>query len=694
MASDKQNNVKGKIKEPICNNLESYEKSNLGNEAGTLLFVQNEKIDEYGSAISTDTSLVHLQDKHNSFLSLRGGKVIRKSSSNMVDYSTTDYHLHVGQDAQYVYQGDVNIYVKGSYNIQKGNQDSQVIADSEKLQKITTAIDNKCIEEIEKNAKNDEKIVCSICANSVDVDRASRMVNTVFKYITKLFNLKPNSPFSYLLEKIQAVLRTVLGFFIDSIPIAGLTGGSCGCTGCKDGLVSSPLYAIQQGNKAAAAEYEKNKKEIEKLQTQLPADHQVETHSSDYMLKVGLVKNESKVIALMEKNPIITELVKGKPDFCLIPSSKDSCRRASYSDPTILAGSYHLDVGQVHRISAGSGGSFIETTGMARFVGATTFINATEGEMVISSKNKTTISGANIVLESRQADGDAICLESDRVWVGGKLSVKGDLAVKGSVVMDGGIQCNHLITPIENTQTTVSSSAHNVHSAANWNNLVKPDATKMDIFDKVWKAISTNPVFVITKYILSPDAIKTIVEQQYSTEQISQTVDNTFLPTGFAMIYDYTTYAPIEVYSGTTLIGLVRSAMIPIYTYTHNHGSPGDPHGHSYIMPRMLGYDTASAATATRDEPSVIPTPARATGMGNTFGNSPTLGDLGPCGGGGSPFGNASRIRAAKLKRNQTYGINSYDAFGDKDYVDAPNVKYGEDGNIIPEPTFNLFKCD
>jgi hypothetical protein len=160
------------------------------------------------------------------------------------------------------------------------------------------------------------------------------------------------------------------------------------------------------------------------------------------------------------------------------------------------------------------------------------------------------------------------------------------------------------------------------------------------------------------------------------------------------MIYDYTTHAPIEVYSGTTLIGTVRPAMIPVYTYTHNHGSPGDPHAHSYIMPRMLGYDTASAATASRDEPSVIPTPARATGMGNQTGNYPSLGDLGPCGGGGSPFGNASRIRAAKLKRNQTYGINSYDAFGDKDYVDSPNVRYTEDGEIIPEPTFNLFECD
>jgi hypothetical protein len=612
----------------------------------------------------------------------------------MVDYSVSDYHQHVGGHAQYVYQGDVDIYVKGKYDIKRGSHDSSTVSAAEKLQKITTQIDNKCVEEIEKNAKNNEKIVCSVCANSVDVDRAARMVNTVFKYINKLFNLKPNSPFSNLLEKIQAVLRTVLGFFLDNISISALTGGSCGCSGCKDGVVSSPLYAIQQGNKAAAEEYEKNKKEIEKLQTQLPADGFTDFFSSDRIIKIGLVKNESKVISYGEKNPIITGLVKGKPDYCLIPSSAGSCKRAIYTNPTLLAGSDSLDVGQSYNLTVGSGGSSITTSGKASLVGATTLINATEGELVMASKNKTIISGANIVLESRQSDGDAICLESDRVWVGGKLSVKADLAVKGSVFMDGGIQCNHLITPIENTQTTVSSSAHNVHSGSNWNNPVKPDATKMDVFDKIWKKISTWPIFTITKYLLTPDAIKTIAEQEYSTAQINQVVDNTSLPTGYAMIYDYTTHAPIEVYSGTTLIGTVRPAMIPVYTYTHNHGSPGDPHAHSYIMPRMLGYDTASAATASRDEPSVIPTPARATGMGNQTGNYPSLGDLGPCGGGGSPFGNASRIRAAKLKRNQTYGINSYDAFGDKDYVDSPNVRYTEDGEIIPEPTFNLFECD
>lgn len=38
----------------------------------------------------------------------------------MVDYSVGDYHQFVGRDAQYVYKGNLNVYVEGSYNIQRG----------------------------------------------------------------------------------------------------------------------------------------------------------------------------------------------------------------------------------------------------------------------------------------------------------------------------------------------------------------------------------------------------------------------------------------------------------------------------------------------------------------------------------------------------------------------------------------------
>lgn len=689
-----ENVVMGKIKEPVLDDLQSYEESKIGNEAGKLIFKTDIRKDGNGSAIPNDMSFVHLQDKCSSFLSLRAGKVIRKSSSNMVDYSVGDYHQFVGRDAQYVYKGDLNVYVEGSYNIQRGTHTAQAIKDSQDLQNITTEIDNKCIEAIEKNSKNSEKMKCPICANKVDVDRANFMVDTFFKYAAKFFNILPNMPFGNVMGKIQAVLRTVLAFFLDSLSISSLTAnGSCGTSGCEKGMISSPLKAIQEGNKVAAEEYQKNKKQIAELQKKIPNESAVDVISSDVKLKVGLSTNTSKVISYLQPEPVITELVKATPDYCLIPSSRGSCKRTSYQDPTLLAGSYDLEVGQKYSLTVGSGGISSKTTGKIENMGATVVVSASEGELLLTSKNKTIVSGSNVVLTARQSDGDAIILDSDRVFVGGKLSVKADLAVKGSIVMDGGIQCNHIITPIENIQTTVSSTAHNVHSSANWNNPVKPDATISDLFDKAWKVLR-DAVLAITEYIATPDAIKVFFEEIYSTAQISAVIDNTGLPSGFAMIYDYTTFMPITVYGscsfGGTITGFVTPSMIPVYNYTHNHGSPGDPHAHSYIVPRMLGYDSSRAATASRDEPSVIPTPAKATGMGNKYGNYPSFGDLGPCGGGGSPFGNLARINSAKIRRNEAYGIRG-DAFTG-DFVNA-NIQYTKDGGIIPTPDLNILDC-
>lgn len=62
-----KNVVMGKIQEPVCDNLKSYEESKLGNEAGKLIFKTDMRKDEYGSVIPNDLSFVHLQDKDSSF---------------------------------------------------------------------------------------------------------------------------------------------------------------------------------------------------------------------------------------------------------------------------------------------------------------------------------------------------------------------------------------------------------------------------------------------------------------------------------------------------------------------------------------------------------------------------------------------------------------------------------------------------
>jgi hypothetical protein len=78
--------------------------------------------------------------------------------------------------------------------------------------------------------------------------------------------------------------------------------------------------------------------------------------------------------------------------------------------------------------------------------------------------------------------------------------------------------------------------------------------------------------------------------------------------------------------------------------------------------------------------------------MGTSPGHK-TAGDLGPCGGGGGPFGNANRQNSSILRRNEEYGVDGLDAFNGNDFVTS-KVRYTEDGGLIPSPNFNIANCD
>lgn len=690
---------------PKVTNQISYERSRIGNEAGALIFQTNQKVDEHGSAIPQDLSYIQLQDKFNSYINLAGGEIAMKSNSNFGIYATSDYFQFVGRDAQYVYNGNKYEYIKGNHVLDVGNWGKKEQEASKKLNQIADEISNEGVKTIEKVAESGEggKIACHVCGLTVAVDRTS-MVGTAFKYIRKIFNVLPNSPFGGTLDKIEAVIKKVVAFFLDEMSVSALNGGSCGCSGCEDNSISSPAYALDKGNEAMANKFKEKKKEIEELEKKLSAGSSTTVIPNDVKVHVGGEMRTCETVALGKPYPLITELQDGNPKYCFIPSSKGTVKQAIYTTPTKTSGNESRTVANSYELKVGSGGIDVATSGKQKISGATIEVTTSKGELLLNSPNKTIIGGANIVLQSKgNQNGDAIILDSDRTYVGGKLSVQGDIALKGSLMMDGGIYAPHLTVPGERVDSDVSSAAHNVHSSANWNNPVKPDATSMDTFDKLYK-VFRDVCAGLTELVLTPDYIKTVIEETYSTTQINSTIDNTGLPTGYAWVMDYYTYMPLDIvgtcsYGGSLVKGVsyVVPAMIPIHNYTHNHGSPGDPHVHAYTMPKCITHGNAAASIASRQPASSIPTPAQTTGMGQEPGHK-NAGSLGPCGGGGGPFGNMNRVNSAKLRRNQAYGINSVDAFGGKDYVDTTQngvtVKYNEDGTISPDPDFYLPTCD
>lgn len=697
MASQKTNNSEP----PIVNNDKSVEASRLGNEAGALYFQTKIEKDPSGSAIPVDRSFIQLQDKFGTYIHMSEGKLIEQSSTDMGFYSGKDFYQFVQGDAQYHFHGDKHEYIQGNRTIQIGRQGKEQREAAEKLAKIADEISNAGVKEIESNAGKGDRIECDVCAQEMAVDRGAKTISTAFKYIRKIFNFLPNSPLGGFIDKIEKVLKAVVGFFLDLIPVSALNGGSCGCSGCKNNTIASPMYAIQKGNEKVSEEFEKNKKEIEKLEKLASDGSLTETIPNDIKVHVGGPMRECETVALSDPNPLITELTDGNPKYCFIPSSKGTCKAAIYQPSVQTSGNEQKTVSNSYQLKVGSGGIDVATSGKQKISGSVVEVTTSKGELLLNSPNKTIIGGANIILQSKgNPNGDAIILDSDRVYVGGKLSVQGDIALKGSLMMDGGIYAPHLTVPGERIDSEVSSSAHNVHSAANWNNPVKPDATKTDVFDKIYK-VMRDIAATLMGLVLTPDYLKTKIEETYSTAQISMVVDNTFLPTGFAMVYDYYTYMPLFVFGtctyGGAVTGYVLPAMIPVYTYTHNHGSPGDPHSHGYTMPKCVTHGNAAASIAARQPASSIPTPAQTTGMGSEPGHK-NAGDLGPCGGGGGPFGNAGRVNSAKLRRNRAYGINSIDAFGGKDYIDTTengvNVSYNSDGTTNPIPEFKLPDCD
>jgi len=131
---------------------------------------------------------------------------------------------------------------------------------------------------------------------------------------------------------------------------------------------------------------------------------------------------------------------------------------------------------------------------------------------------------------------------------------------------------------------------------------------------------------------------------------------------------------------------VVPGQTFPIFNFTHNHGSPGGNHSHDYTSFQGQPVGSNQAARGIRPDPSHVPTPAKATGIGTKPGHKNT-GDLCiPCiwpFGGGKP--NAK-------KRNSTWGLdpNAYNKVYKGNMIPVTNLKFDPNGNLIPPPFLDL----
>jgi hypothetical protein len=691
--------------QPIVTEKESVRKDALTSEAGMLVMKSNVKVDSTGSLISDDRSFVLLQDKFKSLIQFIGGSITIKAASDLSLLAGGNVFVETRGDAQFLYANDKHEYIRGDSSIQIGQQSPKQRAAAKKLQQLTREIDNEKINTI-KNTEGEE-IECHICAQKMLSNRTSDIVDG---WMTYFRNWLPN--FSYPLDIIQRFLNTLIKPFVALTTNLSMTGGEgCESPGCKNGKIKSAITKIQAGNEKAAQLYEQKKEEIAKAQKESGSGGSFVMESAgDVVFKIGSEKNDSKTTFPMGHGATAFKLGKSSKNseyMCL--KSKGTCESIGHSDPLINPGSLVIDVANKFVATTGSPGFELNTSGKGTINAAVCNVIANEGELTLTSANKTTLKGKNILIDAKDRSGDTgLRIESDNTMVGGLLSVTGDIGLKGSIMMDGTLYCTHLQVPSERLPTSPGGDAHWCHSTATWNDLLPTKATALDQYDKRFKTATRDVYNVLSLNILSLAEIKILVEETYSTIMVQMPLDNNSLPTGIAMSHWWVPEIPATTPMSIPLqiIGwcaagpvegyVIPGQPIPVYNFTHIHNSPGQNHSHDTTVPAFDGYDTASASRAATPEPSHVPTSAKAKGMGQSPGHK-SMGGISSCGGGGGAFVNAN-VSAAKAKRNAKYGITGNgNGFYGQNFVNANpntgNYSFNPDGTLNPPPSFEGLDC-
>jgi hypothetical protein len=642
--------------------------------------------DPSGSHVPLDRSYFLNQDKFKNIIQTNAEGITFKSPSDIGLFAGGNIFMSVRGDRQSVVGGDDHYYAHGEFTQQSGVQSPKEQKAAKDLQKLTGEIDKKKMDKI-KSSKGDD-YPCHICQQKILTQRAQSLMNRAFKIIRKYL---PNFP--YPLDVIQKYVNMLVVPFLSTTSNLSLNGGKgCGSPGCKNGVIKSVQKTLQDANQQAADDFKSKQEAINDAQKKMgKGGAVVKSDSGDVIWRVGLEKND--VPTCVETVHTVTQFgfVNGsKPGDPFTADTKGSAKLVVHSDPLINPGSLLLDISNKFTVAAGSPGVEIDTTGKASINGATTMITANQGELTLSSANRTFLKGKNVIIDAKDRSGDSgVRIEADNTMIAGKLNVSGDLALKGSLMMDGGLHVPHITCPSERIASEPSGSAHQVHSNATWNGPNGMQASVFDKYDKAYKKVGRDVYNLLSLNIISPAEIKALIEETYSSVQLALTVDNYTVPTGYAWALGFASFSPLKVLvAGPTgvMTGFVVPEMIPIHNFTHNHGSPVDNHSHGTSVPAFNGYDHQAAARAARPNPSHVPTSPAAHGMGSQAGHK-TLGDNTSCGGGGA-FSNRKTPNQASTDRNNRYGItgNPFDA---GNYVPV-TPEFNPDGSLRIPPTFNL----
>jgi hypothetical protein len=595
-------------------------------------------------------------------------------------FKSTKFDVESKGDITFKSEGNLLGEVTGNLLLNIGKTNAETV----KAQQELTKIADKALKEQKDKIKSTKGTLVA-CPDCLQQYLTNRKAGFIIRAKLLIKNLGIKLP--YMSNPIDTFINIMADGYsqvLSRVDTKSLRGGTCGSKGCKDGMIESSSNKLEEGNKAAQKVLEENAEKILKLEDKIGKSDSVISFAGDTVFTFGppTSNKESSYVKTGTRKPESGSRSQKDPKTgqVIINNGEGNIEEVVYVPPIPTKGFLNINVNSKFLLKTGNHGMDILSSGHAHIACGSVLLAATEGELIITSSNQTTIKGKSIRIDADDRSGSGgLTIKSKHTKVQGGLNVDGNFTAKGGMTCDGDLCVSHIVGRSMKLTTGESSSSKSVSNGANF--LGKCQA--MDIADNILQDLQCK---INIDWILQTQNIFKTVLETFNTS-INATMVEFPEPTGWYVGYCWNAAGPGVSWGS-------------IWNYKHNHSQTPSPHQHEHEHIKAHLLRTPEDWGGSRISPSNIPTPATETGMGFTPG---PRGLGGACGGGAgfNVFDDPnSRASKARRQRNRRFGIDSDDAYGIYDFVNVTplsgNFGYDKDGEIIPKDLVNLslgFDC-
>lgn len=592
-------------------------------------------------------------------------------------FKNTKFDVESKGDITLKSEGDLLGEITGNLLLNIGKTNDKTVKAQQELLKIV----DKALKEQKDKIKSTKGtlVSCEICEQQ-------QLVNNKAGFIIRAKLLMDNYgikiPYmGYAIDTLINILADMYSQILSVTNAKAQLGGQCKSKGCKNGMVESSSNKLEEGNKAAQKVLEENAEKILKLEDKIGKSDSVISFAGDTVFTFGppTSNKESSYVKTGTVKPG-NGSEKGIKPQVTVNNGDGSTPDVVYVPPFPMKGFLNINVNSKFLLKSGNHGMDILSSGHAHIACGSILLAATEGELIITSDNQTTIKGKAVRIDADDRSGSGgLTIKAKTTKVQGGLNVDGNFTAKGGMTCDGDLCVSHIKARSMKLQTGEASTTKSVSNGANQLGACQA----LDIADNILQALQC---LVMIDWILQTQNIFKVVLEIFNTSINATTVEFP-AATGWYVGYCFNS-AGLGVSWGS------------IWNYKHSHGQTPAPHHHEHEAIKGEYFRTPEDWGGARIDPSNIPTPATETGMGFTPG---PRGLGGACGGGGgfNVYSDPnSRASKARRQRNRSFGIDSDDAYGIHNFVNTTPLSgiftYDEDGEITPKDLIKLslgFDC-